>query len=98
MFVLNHGTQYAIYAPYIQRIINYKTYMEFGYDGKHGPYQPHLVWAPATPPPLATAAAAAGTSVAAPASPPTSCPTPSAAPESSCAALTMLSSMSLISR
>jgi hypothetical protein len=98
MFVLNHGTQYAIYAPYIQRIINYKTYMEFGYDGKHGPYQPHLVRAPATPPPLATAAVAAGTSVAAPASPPTSCPTPSAAPESSCAALTMLSSMSLISR
>jgi hypothetical protein len=99
MFVLNHGTQYAIYAPYIQRIINYKTYMEFGYDGKHGPYQPHLVRAPATPPPLATAAAAAaGTSVAAPASPPTSCPTPSAAPESSCAALTMLSSISLISR
>jgi hypothetical protein len=38
MFVLNHGTQYAIYAPYIQRIFNYKMNMEFGYDGKHGAY------------------------------------------------------------
>jgi hypothetical protein len=50
MFVLNYGTQYAIYAPYIQRIINLKTDMEFHYDGKHGPYHPHLVWAPAIPP------------------------------------------------
>jgi hypothetical protein len=32
MFALNHGTMYAIYAPFIQRIINYKTDMEFGYD------------------------------------------------------------------
>jgi hypothetical protein len=38
MFALNHGTMYAIYAPFIQRIINYKTDMEFGYDGKHGAY------------------------------------------------------------
>jgi hypothetical protein len=38
LFVLNHETQYAIYAPYIQRIINYKTDIEFVYDGKHGPY------------------------------------------------------------
>jgi hypothetical protein len=42
MFVLNHGTQYAIYAPYIQRAINYKMEMEFGYDGKHGACQPHV--------------------------------------------------------
>jgi hypothetical protein len=34
MFMLNHGTTYVIYAPYIQRIINYKTDMEFGYNGK----------------------------------------------------------------
>jgi hypothetical protein len=85
MFVLNHGTQYAIYASYIQRIINYKTDMEFGYDGKHGPYQPHLVHAPAAPPPPATAAAV-GTSTTALASPPTSHPAPSTAPESSHAA------------
>jgi hypothetical protein len=84
LFVLNHETQYAIYAPYIQRIINYKTDIEFVYDGKHGPYQPHLVRAPIAPPP--PAAAAAGTSVAAPASLPASCHAPSAAPESSCAA------------
>jgi hypothetical protein len=38
MYMLNHGTQYVIYAPYIQRIINYKTEMDFGYDGKHGAY------------------------------------------------------------
>jgi hypothetical protein len=36
MFMLNHGTTFVIYAPYIQRIINYKTDMEFGYHGKHG--------------------------------------------------------------
>jgi hypothetical protein len=35
---LNHGTMYAIYAPFIQRINNYKTDMEFGYDGHHGAY------------------------------------------------------------
>jgi hypothetical protein len=79
MFVLNHGTQYAIYAPYIQRIINYKTGMEFGYDGKHGAYQPHVVWGPAVPPPPA-AATATGPSATCPASP---IRAPSAAPESS---------------
>jgi hypothetical protein len=79
MFVLNHGTQYAIYAPYIQRIINYKTGMEFGYDGKHGAYQPHVVWGPAVPPPAATTAT--GPSATGPASPPVRAP--SAAPESS---------------
>jgi hypothetical protein len=46
MFMLNHDTTYVIYAPYIKRIINFKTDMEFGYDGKHGAYQPHVVWAP----------------------------------------------------
>jgi hypothetical protein len=38
MHMLNHGAQYMIYAPYIQRIINFKTEMDFGYDGKHGAY------------------------------------------------------------
>jgi hypothetical protein len=55
MFALNHGTMYAIYAPFIQRIINYKADMEFGYDGKHGAYQSHIVRghvAPPPPPPL----------------------------------------------
>jgi hypothetical protein len=43
MFMLQHGTTYVIYAPYIQRIINYKTDIEFVYDGKHGAYQPHII-------------------------------------------------------
>jgi hypothetical protein len=43
MFTLNHVTMYAIYASFIQWIINYKTDMEFGYDGKHGAYQPHII-------------------------------------------------------
>jgi hypothetical protein len=68
MFVLNHGTQYAIYAPYIQRIINYKMDMEFGYDDKHRAYLPHVVRGPAVPPP--PVAAATGPSATAPASPP----------------------------
>jgi hypothetical protein len=38
MNMLTHGAQYVIYAPYIQRIINFKTEMQFGYDGKHGAY------------------------------------------------------------
>jgi hypothetical protein len=74
MFVLNHGTQYAIYAPYIQRIINYKTEMEFGYDGKHGAYHPHIVWGPAVPPPPPVAAAVAGPSAATPTFPPARAP------------------------
>jgi hypothetical protein len=82
MFVLHHGTQYAIYAPYIQRMINFKSNKEFGYDGKHGPYQPHLVRSPAIPPP---SAAAARPSSAAPASP-LARRSSSAAPESSMAA------------
>jgi hypothetical protein len=83
MHVLNHGTQYAIYVPYIHRIINYKTNMEFGYDGKHGAYQPHLVWASAVPPPPPTVGASTGPSAIAPASPPADQPTPSTALESS---------------
>jgi hypothetical protein len=43
MFMLQHGTTYVIYAPYIQRIINYKIKMEFVYDGKHGSYQSHVI-------------------------------------------------------
>jgi hypothetical protein len=78
-----------IYAPYIQRIINYKTSMEFGYDGKHGAYQPHVVRGPVVPPPPPVTADA-GTLAAAPASPPAHAPSPpvrqlapSATPESS---------------
>jgi hypothetical protein len=85
MFVLNHGTQYAIYAPYIQRMINFKSDKGFGYDGKHGPYQPHLIRALAIPPP--SAAAAAGPSPVAPTSPPVACRSSSAAPKSSRAAI-----------
>jgi hypothetical protein len=69
MFALNHGTMYVIYAPFI----NYKTGMEFGYDGKHGTYQPHIVRGPTTPPPP-PAADPAGASAAAPASPPARAP------------------------
>jgi hypothetical protein len=39
--------------------------MEFGYDGKHGAYQRHIVRAPTIPPPSPTSAATAGTSVVA---------------------------------
>jgi hypothetical protein len=83
MFMLNHETTYVIYAAYIQRIINCKTDMEFGYDRKHGAYQPHVVQGHAipSPPPVA---AAASTSTISPASPPARAP--SAAPESSRAA------------
>jgi hypothetical protein len=62
--MLNHGSQYVIYAPYIQRIINFKTEMKLGYDGKHGAYQPHIVRVPAVPPPSPPAAATAGPSAA----------------------------------
>jgi hypothetical protein len=49
--------------------------MEFGYDGKQGTYQPHLVRASAVPPPPpAAAAATADTSAVAPASPPVCAP------------------------
>jgi hypothetical protein len=69
MFTLNHETMDVIYAPFIQWIINYKTDMEFGYDGKHGAYQPHVILGPAAPPPPPTADPV-GASTAAPASPP----------------------------
>jgi hypothetical protein len=75
--MLNHGTTNVIYAPYIQKIINYKADTEFGYDGKHEAYQPHIVRRPAIPPPPPTAATA-GTSVAAPASSPAHAPSPPA--------------------
>jgi hypothetical protein len=93
MFMLQHGTTYVIYALYIQRIINYKTDMEFVYDGKHGAYQPHVIRGPVDPPPPPAAAVAGTSAVAlaspparAPSPPPVSWPAPSAAPESSCAA------------
>jgi hypothetical protein len=69
MFMLNYGTTYVIHAPYIQRIINSKTDIEFGYDGKHGAYQPRIVRGPAVPPPP-PAVDPAGTLAAAPTSPP----------------------------
>jgi hypothetical protein len=80
MFTLNHVTMYAIYASFIQWIINYKTDMEFGYDGKHGAYQPHIIQGPTTlpPPPITDPT---GPSTVAPTSP--SGRAPSAAPESS---------------
>jgi hypothetical protein len=56
--------------------------MEFGYDGKHGAYMPHVVQGPTVPPPLPTTATAVGLLAAAPASPPARAPS-SAAPESS---------------
>jgi hypothetical protein len=80
MFALNHGTKYAIYAPFIQRIINYKTDMEFGYDGKHGAYQPHIIRGPTGPPPP-PATDPVGASATTLASPPARAP--STAPESS---------------
>jgi hypothetical protein len=58
LYMLNHGSSYVIYAPYIQKIINSNTNMEFEYDGDHGPYQPQLIRAPHLSSPLATAAAA----------------------------------------
>jgi hypothetical protein len=90
MFMLQHGTTYVIYASYIQRIINYKTDMEFVYDGKHGVYQPHVIRGLVNHPPP-PAAAVVGISAAAPASPLTCAPSPhpmsrlapSVAPESS---------------
>jgi hypothetical protein len=78
-----HGAQYVSYAPYIQRIINYKTELEFWYDGKHGAYQPHNVKAPAIPPPSPPAAAAMGTSAAAHGSPPVASPVGAHAPRAS---------------
>jgi hypothetical protein len=77
MFMLNHETTYVIYAPYIQMIINYNTDMEFGYDGKHGAYQPHIVRGPVVPPPPLTAATV-GTPTATPNSPPVRAPSPPA--------------------
>jgi hypothetical protein len=94
MFLLQHETTYVIYAPYIQRIINYNTDMEFVYDEKHGAYPSHIIRGSVDPPPPPPDAAAAGTSAATPASPPArapspppmSRPAPSAAPDSSHAA------------
>jgi hypothetical protein len=91
--MLQHGTTYVIYALYIQRIISYKTDMQFVYDGKHGAYRPHVIRGPVDPPPP-PAATAVGTLAIAPASPPARAPSPppasrhapSVAPESSRAA------------
>jgi hypothetical protein len=49
--------------------------MEFGYDGKHGAYQPHIVRGPVVPPPPPPIATTAmGPSATAPASPPVRAP------------------------
>jgi hypothetical protein len=40
LYMLKHVSSYVIYAPYIQKIINFKTDMEFQYDGDHGAYIP----------------------------------------------------------
>jgi hypothetical protein len=72
--MLQHGTTYVIYAPYIQRIINFKTDVVFVYDGKDGAYQPHVIRGPMDSPP--PPAAATGTSTVAPASPPARAPPP----------------------
>jgi hypothetical protein len=53
--------------------------MEFGYDGKHGAYQPHVIRGHAVPHPLPAAATATGPSATTPASPPIQAP--STAPE-----------------
>jgi hypothetical protein len=79
-FILQHGTTYVIYAPYIQRIINYKTDMEFVYDRKHGAYQHHIIRGTVDPPPP-PAAATMGTSAATPTSPPVCAPSPPPAVE-----------------
>jgi hypothetical protein len=56
--------------------------MDFGYDGKHGAYQPHIVKAPIVPPPSSSTLAHDSPPTGARA-PPTSGHAPSAAPESS---------------
>jgi hypothetical protein len=93
MFMLQHGTTYVIYALYIQRIINYKTDMQFVYDGKHGAYHPHVIRGPVDPPPPPAATVVGTLAIAptspparAPSPPPASRPAPSVAPESSRAA------------
>jgi hypothetical protein len=57
LYMLKHGSSYVIYAPYIQKIINYKTDMEFEYDGDHSVYLPQLVRTPHTAPSSAAATA-----------------------------------------
>jgi hypothetical protein len=80
--MLKHRSFYVIYAPYIQKIINSKTDLEFHSDGDHGPYQPQLVRAPhlSSPPAddVVVATAPTGARV-----PPTRGHAPSSAPESS---------------
>jgi hypothetical protein len=48
--------------------------MEFGYDGKYGAYQPHIIRGPVVPPPPLAAATATGPSATSPASPPVRAP------------------------
>jgi hypothetical protein len=79
LYMLKHGSSFVIYAPYIQKIINSKTDMEFQYDGDHGSYQPQLVKTQHTSPP--PAASPTGAHV-----PPTSGQSPSSTLESSRAA------------
>jgi hypothetical protein len=79
LYMLKHGSSYVIYAPYIQKIINSKTDMEFQYDGDHGAFMSQLVRTPHTSPPHAASPASALVPTA-------SGHAPSSAPESSRAA------------
>jgi hypothetical protein len=49
-YMLHHGSNPVIYAPYIQRMINAVTGMEFGYDTVHAPYCPQPPKEPEFPP------------------------------------------------
>jgi hypothetical protein len=62
MFMLHHGKHSVVYAPYIQKMINVVTGMEFGYDEIHAPYTPKL------PTPPSSAAQSPSTSTESPAS------------------------------
>jgi hypothetical protein len=61
LYMLKRGSSYVISAPYIQKIINYKTHMEFEYDGDHSVYLPQLVQTPHTSPSATPSPAAAAT-------------------------------------
>jgi hypothetical protein len=61
LYMLKHASSYMIYASYIQKIIKYKTDMEFEYDGDHSVYSPQLVRTPHTSPSAASTLAAAAT-------------------------------------
>jgi hypothetical protein len=67
LYMLKHGPSYVIYAPYVQKIINYKTHVEFEYDGDHSVYLPQLVRTPHNSPSAAPSPATAVATTSAPA-------------------------------